>query len=199
MTTGEAGDPKIYGGTDMRLVATEYVTLDGVSEEPGHWSFPFFNEEASQFKWRELQASDALLLGRNTYEGFAAAWPKMEEQAGEFGVRMNTMPKYVVSSTLSKLDWPGSQLLKGDPIQEIRKLKDKPGKDLLLSGSMQLFNALINEDLIDIYRLMVHPIVLGKGKRLFPGPVDQRVLELVETQKFATGIVILEYRPAKRS
>src|SRR6202011_283126 len=152
----------------MRVVATEYLSLDGVFEEPGRWSGPFFNDEAGKFKWAELQASDALLLGRKTYEGFAAAWPKMEG-TGDFGVKMNTMPKYVVSSTLQKADWPGSVLIKGDVAGEVRKLKQTPGKDLLLAGSGQLFNALMRENLIDVYRFMVHPIVLGKGKRLFTG------------------------------
>ncbi len=180
----------------MRLVATEYLSLDGVFEEPGHWSGPMFNEEAGQFKWAELQASDALLLGRRTYEGFSAAWPTMKG-TGEFGVKMNTMPKYVVSSTLDKVDWPGSKLLKGHVPDEIRKLKQQPGKDLLLSGSAQLFNALMKENLIDLYRLMVHPIVLGKGARLFAGDAAQRRLDLKEIKRFATGIVVMEFEPAK--
>ena len=121
----------------MRLVATEYLSLDGVFEEPGQWSFPFFNDEAGQFKWAELQAADAQLLGRKTYDGFSAAWPKMEG-TGEFGVRMNTMPKYIVTSTLEKLEWPGSKPVKGDVAAEVRKLKETPGRDLLLAGSGQL-------------------------------------------------------------
>src|ERR1700737_1650078 len=126
---------------DMRLVATEYVSLDGVFEEPGHWSGPFFNDQAAQFKWAELQASDALLLGRKTYEGFAAAWPSMKDEAG-FADKMNSMTKYVVSSTLDNVEWSGSRLIKGNVSEEIRKLKQEPGQDLLLSGSAQLFNAL---------------------------------------------------------
>ena len=116
---------------------------------------------------------------------------------GEFGVKMNTMTKYVVSSTLSKVDWPGSKLVKGDLAEEIRRLKREPGHDLLLSGSAQLFNALMKENLIDVYRFMVHPVVLGKGKRLFADGDDRRVLDLVETKRFSLGIVIMEYRPAK--
>src|SRR5258708_36046341 len=125
----------------MRLVATEYLSLDGVFEEPGKWSMPFFNAEAAQFKSRELQASDALLLGRRTYEGFAAAWPTMEG-TGEFGEKMNSMPKYVVSSTLDRADWTGSVLVKEDLTTEIGQLKDGPGGDLLLSGSGRPVNAL---------------------------------------------------------
>ncbi len=180
----------------MRLVATEYLSLDGVFEEPGKWSFPFFDEEAGQFKWNELQASDALLLGRNTYEGFAAAWPTMPG-TGEFGEKMNSMPKYVVSSTLDKVEWAGSKLITGNVFDEVRKLKKAPGQDLLLSGSAQLFNALAQENLIDLYRFMLHPIILGKGKGLFADGVDRRVLTLTESKAFAAGIVILEYVPAK--
>jgi dihydrofolate reductase len=180
----------------MRLVATEYLSLDGVFEEPGHWSGPFFNDEAGQFKWAELQASDALLLGRKTYEGFAAAWPTMPG-TGAFGEKMNNMPKYVVSSTLDKLAWTGSKLIRGNVVEEVRKLKNQPGQDLLLSGSAQLFNALMKENLIDLYRIMLHPVVLGKGKRLFANDEAKRVLDLTNTKRFGKGITILEYGPAK--
>ena len=180
----------------MRLVATEYVSLDGVFEEPGQWSFPFFSEQASQFKWRELQETDALLLGRRTYEGFAAAWPTMEG-TGEFGERMNSMPKYVVSSTLEEASWSGSILVRGDLETEIGELKARPGRDLLLSGSAQLLNGLRRADLIDVYRLMVHPIVLGRGVRLFADDLDQTVLTLTHHEVFGSGIVILEYGPGK--
>jgi dihydrofolate reductase len=180
----------------MRLVATEYLSLDGVFEEPGKWSGPFFNEEAGQFKWNELQASDALLMGRTTYEGFSAAWPTMPG-TGEFGEKMNSMPKYVVSSTLDTVEWAGSKLITGNLFEEVRKLKQQPGQDLLLSGSAQLFNALAQENLIDLYRFMLHPIILGKGKRLFADGVDRRALALSETKAFKAGIVILEYVLAK--
>jgi dihydrofolate reductase len=116
---------------------------------------------------------------------------------GEFGEKMNTMTKYVVSSTLDKLEWPGSKLVRGNLAEEMRRLKREPGHDLLLSGSAQLFNALMRENLIDIYRFMVHPVILGKGKRLFAGANDKRALELVETRRFSLGIVIMEYKPAK--
>ena len=179
----------------MRLVATEYVSLDGVFEEPGEWSFPFFNDEAAQFKARELEQTDALLLGRKTYEGFAAAWPTMEG-TGEFGEKMNSMPKYVVSSTLEEAGWTGSILVKGDLATEIGKLKDTPGKDLLLSGSGRLLNGLRQANLIDLYRFMLHPIVLGAGARLFPDGIDRTVLELTHHESFDSGIVILEYVPS---
>ncbi len=180
----------------MRLVATEYLSLDGVFEEPGKWSGPWFNDEAGRFKWDELQASDAQLLGRKTYEGFASAWPTMEG-TGEFGEKMNTMPKYVVSTTLDKAEWPGSKLIKSNVMDEIRKLKKQPGKDLLLAGSGQLFNALVKENLIDLYRFMVHPVILGRGIRLFDDGAARRPLDLKETKRFASGIVILELEPAQ--
>jgi dihydrofolate reductase len=181
----------------MRVVATEYLSLDGIFEEPGRWSGPFFNDEAGKFKWDELQASDALLLGRKTYEGFAAAWPTFRDEMG-FADKMNSMPKYVVSSTLDKAEWSGSRLIKGNVAEEVRKLKQEPGQDLLLSGSAQLFNAMRHEDLIDLYRFMVHPILLGSGKRLFAEGEDQTVLRLTDTKRFASGIVILEYEPAEK-
>jgi len=178
----------------MRLVATEYVSLDGVFEEPGHWSFPFFNEEAANFKAEELAATDAQLLGRKTYEGFAKAWPTMEG-TGDFGVKMNTMPKYVVTSTLDKLEWSGSVPVRGDVVAEVRKLKEKPGRDLLLAGSAQLFNTLMRANVIDVYRLMVHPIVLGGGAKLFDDSAERRELQLADMKRFATGIVVLELTP----
>jgi dihydrofolate reductase len=179
----------------MRLVATEYLSIDGVFEEPGMWSMPYFNDQAADFKAQELQASDALLLGRKTYEGFAAAWPTMGE-TGEFGEKMNTMPKYVVSSTLESAEWSGSILVRGDLETEISTLKERPGGDLLLSGSAQLVNGLHQLGLIDLYRFMVHPIVLGEGARLFSEGFERSPLELTHHEAFASGIVILEYSPA---
>ena len=116
----------------MRLVATEYLSMDGVFEEPGHWSGPWFKEEASKFKWDELQASDALLLGRHTYEGFAKAWPNMTG-TGEFGEKMNSMPKYVVSSTLDEPEWNNSTVLRGDIAEEIGKLKQEQDGDIVMA------------------------------------------------------------------
>jgi dihydrofolate reductase len=179
----------------MRLVATEYLSLDGVFEEPGHWSGPYFDDQAAQFKFDELNAADAQLLGRVTYEGFAKAWPTMEG-TGDFGVKMNTMPKYVVTSTLKQLDWTGSKPISGDVEDEVRKLKAQPGRDLLLAGSGQLFRALSGAGLIDVYRFMVHPVVLGSGKRLFTDDTPKRELKLMDTKTFGKGIVVLEYERA---
>lgn len=178
----------------MRLVATEYLTLDGVFEEPGRWSHPFFDDQAAQFKFAELEAADAQLLGRKTYDGFASAWPTMEG-TGDFGVKMNKMPKYVVSSTLKDPTWTNTTVLKGDPAKAVRELKQRPGRDVLLAGSGQLFNALMREDLIDVYRLMVHPVVRGHGPRLFEEGAERK-LELVDVKRFGKGVVVLEYVPA---
>lgn len=182
----------------MRLVATEYVSLDGIFDEPGEWSFPYFNEEAMRFKSEELDQADAQLLGRRTYEGFAKAWPSMEG-TGDFGVKFNSMPKYVVTSTLDRLDWSGSIPVRGDVVAEVRKLKEEPGNDLLLAGSGMLFNTLMRENLIDVYRLMVHPIVIGRGNHLFADTAGHVRLSLVDTKRFTTGVVVLVLEPAKRS
>jgi|SRR5438270_10601393 len=180
----------------MRLVATEYVSLDGIFDEPGEWSFPFFNEEAAAFKAEELATADAQLLGRKTYEGFAKAWPTMEG-TGAFGVKFNSMPKYVVTSTLDKLDWSGSVPIKGDVVAEVRRLKEKPGQDLLLQGSGRLFNTLVRADMIDVYHLMVHPVVIGHGNHLFGATEGHVNLRVVNTRRFATGVVVLELERAK--
>lgn len=179
----------------MRLVATEYLSLDGVFEEPGHWSFPYFDEQAAKFKSDELATADAQLLGRFTYEGFAKAWPTMEG-TGDFGVKMNSMPKYVVSTTLKNPEWTNTHVISSNVEEEIRKLKAQPGGDLLLAGSGQLFNALMSAGLIDLYRFMVHPIVIGKGKRLFANDDHRRGLRRIDTKQFPNGIVVLEYEPA---
>ena len=180
----------------MKVVATEYVSLDGVMEEPGMWSFPFFNDEAAKFKYDELFASDALLLGRVTYQGFAAAWPTMEG-TGDFGERMNSLPKYVASTTLATVEW-NARLIEGDVMAAVARLKQQPGQDLLIAGSAQLVQTLMRHDLIDEYRLMLHPILLGSGKRLFREGSDTKTLNLVETTPLSSGIVILTYHPAAK-
>ena len=149
-----------------KVVVSEYVTLDGVMEEPGTWSFQFWNDEAAKFKFDELFASDALLLGRVTYQGFAKAWPSMTDEQG-FADRMNSLPKFVVSTTLKEVEWNNARLMKGNIAEEVSKLKQQPGQDILIAGSADLVHTLMQHDLIDEYRLLVHPIVVGSGKRLF--------------------------------
>ncbi|MGZ6314442.1 MAG: dihydrofolate reductase family protein [Candidatus Limnocylindrales bacterium] len=177
-----------------KVVASTYVTLDGYIDEPGNWSFPFWCDEAMEFKSKELFASDALLLGRITYEGFAAAWPTMEG-TGQFGEKMNAMPKYVASRTLSTATW-NATIMKGDVAQKVRELKQGNGGDLLIGGSGQLIDFLTGHGLIDEYRLMIHPIVLGDGtKRLF-NIVPKRTFALVDSIAFPTGLVVHTYHPA---
>jgi dihydrofolate reductase len=177
-----------------KVVASTYITLDGYIDEPGRWSLPFWSQEASQFKARELFASDALLLGRITYEGFAAAWPTMEG-TGEFGEKMNAMPKHVASRTLTSASW-NATIIKGDVADAVRALKHEDGGDLLIGGSGQLIDFLTWHHLIDEYRLMLHPLVLGDGtKRLFT-TVKNQGFELSETLSLPKGIVVLTYRRA---
>jgi dihydrofolate reductase len=188
-----------------KLVVTEFITLDGVIEDPGGaeggpnggWSFRFGTEEGQQFKLDELQAADAHLLGRVTYEGFAAAWPAMEETSGGFGKKMNNMPKVVVSTTLTEASWRNSTILSGDVVTGVRTLKDQYEGDILVAGSAMLADFLRLHDLVDEYRLMVYPIVLGQGKRLFSDPTAVTTLELVESRTLGASVLLLTYRPVR--
>jgi len=177
-----------------KVIASEFVSLDGVVEAP-MWTFQFPSEDRDKFKFDELAASDALLLGRVTYEGFAAAWPQMEKQTGEYGAWMNGYPKFVVSTTLQEAGWNNSTIIKENVADEVSRLKQQPGKDILIFGSADLVNTLMQHDLIDEYRLMVFPIVVGSGKRLFEDGSDQKALKLVETKTFGSGVVVLTYGP----
>ncbi len=178
-----------------KIVVSEFVSLDGIMEDP-RWTFQFPSEDRDKFKFDELAASDALLLGRVTYEGFAAAWPRMEEQTGEYGAWMNGYLKYVVSTTLEEAGWNNSTIINENVVEEVSNLKQQPGKDILVFGSGQLVNTLMEHDLVDEYRLMVFPVVVGGGKRLFEGASDEKALKLVETKTFASGAVVLSYGPA---
>ena len=177
-----------------RVVVTEYVTLDGVFDEPGEWSFPFWNEEAFQFKYDELFASDAQLLGRRTYEGFATAWPTMSDEVG-FADRMNSMPKYVVSTTLENPEWTNTSIIRESVPEAVARLKQEPGQDILVAGSGRLVRTLAEHNLVDEYRFMVHPIVLGSGNRIFR---ERMVLTLVDTKRFSSGIAVLTYQPGEQ-
>ena len=185
-----------------KIVVTEFVSLDGVMEDPGGsesfehggWSFEISRgEEGDKFKLDEVFSSDALLLGRVTFEGFADAWPSRE---GEFADKFNTMPKYVVSSTLEEPGWSNSTVLKGDLAEEVAKLKDAHEGDVVVHGSAQLAQALLEQDLVDELRLMVFPVVLGTGKRLFGDTSDKKSLRLVESKMVGDGVAILIYEPA---
>ena len=179
-----------------KLIVSEFVSLDGVIEEP-RWTFQFESEDRDQFKFEELAASGALLLGRVTYEGFAAAWPQMEEQTGEYGAWMNGYPKHVVSTTLEEpLEWNNSSLISEDVAEKVSELKQQGGKDILIFGSGDLVNTLMRHDLIDEYRLMVFPVVVGGGKRLFDEGSGTKSLNLIGTQTFDSGAIVLTYEPA---
>ena len=185
-----------------RIVVTEFVSLDGVMEAPGGgedfehggWSFEIERgEEGDKFKLDETLDADALLLGRTTYEGFAAAWPSRDD---EFADKFNNMPKYVVSSTLDDPGWNNSTVLKGDIVEEVSKLREEPSGDIVVHGSAQLAQALLEHDLVDELRLMVFPIVLGKGKRLFGDTSDKKRLRLADSRMVGDGVAILVYEPA---
>src|SRR2546422_1054532 len=170
-----------------RLAATLFVSLDGVVESPEKWSFAYWNDEIGKFKLQETMASDALLLGRVTYEGFAAAWPSRKDDEG-FADRFNSRPKYVASRTLKTLAWNNSHVLKGDVAAAVAKLKQEAGNDIVIHGSPTLIRSLMPRDLIDEYRLLVYPVVLGRRQRLFD-ETSHANLKLVESKTFSTGVV----------
>jgi len=188
-----------------RIVISEFVSLDGVVEDPGGaekfkhggWSFKFRDDQVPKYKMDELKASDSLLLGRVTYEEFAKAWPSRKDDVG-FADKMNNMSKYVVSTTLKELDWNNSRLIKGNIAEEVKKLKQQPGQDILVYGSGKLVNMLLKHDLVDELRLMVHPVVLGSGRRLFDDNAEtMKVLKLADSKTFPSGIILLAYHPAR--
>jgi dihydrofolate reductase len=187
-----------------KIIVSEFVSLDGVMEGPGPvdefklagWTMPYWNEEIGKSKFDELFASDTLLLGRVTYQGFAAAWPSRTDEAG-FADRMNSLPKFVVSTTLQKVEWNNSRLIKENVAEEISKLKQQPGHDILIAGSGALVHTLMQHDLIDEYRLLVYPVVLGSGKRLFKDG-SNTTLRLVETKTLSSGVVLLCYQPDRK-
>lgn len=187
-----------------RIVVTEFVSLDGVMEAPGGdenykhgaWTFEFDRgEDGGKFKLDELFEAEAQLFGRRTYEGFAAAWPSREDDAG-FADRINSLPKYVVSSTLERAEWEPSTIISGDLPTEIGKLKDEIDGNILVAGSCQLVHGLIEHNLVDELRLMVFPVLLGSGKRLFPEHDDKKTFRLLESNAVGDdGVVTLTFEP----
>ena len=184
-----------------RIVVTEFVSLDGVMEDPGGaedfqhggWTFEIDRgEDGDKFKLDEAFDAEALLLGRVTYEGFAAAWPSRE---GEFADKFNSMPKYVVSSTLEEAEWNNTKVLKGDVANEVSKLRQGVDGDVVVHGSAQLVQTLVEHDLVDELRLMVFPVLLGTGKRLFGETSDKKRLRLRDSKTVGDGIAILVYQP----
>jgi dihydrofolate reductase len=187
-----------------RIVVTEFISLDGVVEDPGGsedfehggWSFKFSRgDEGDKFKYDELMSSDALLLGRRTFEGFAEAWPS---RSGEFADKFNEMPKYVVSSTLSDPSWANSTVLDGDLVEDVSRVRDQHDGDIQVAGSVQLAQALLENDLVDALNLMLFPVVLGSGKRLFGNMDDKRTMRLASCQTVGDdGVAILIYEPVR--
>jgi dihydrofolate reductase len=186
-----------------RIVVTEFVSLDGVMEDPGGaegfkyggWSFEFSRgDEGDKFKLDEALGSEALLLGRTTYDGFADAWPERE---GEFADKFNSMPKYVVGTTADAAKWTNTTVLEGDPIQAIRRVREEHEGDIVVHGSAQLAQTLLEHDLVDELHLMVFPVALGTGKRLFGETSDKKTLRLVDSRVVGDGVASLIYEPAK--
>jgi dihydrofolate reductase len=177
-----------------KVVVTEFMALDGVMEDPG-WTFKYWNDEIAKFKGEESSASDALLLGRVTYEGFAAAWPESKDEGADY---FNSVRKYVVSKTLEEpLEWNNSTLIKDNIVEEIINLKEQDGKDITVHGSATLVQTLMRHDLVDRYRLLLYPVVVGKGKRLFREGIPA-TLKLLGSQLFSSGVVALVYEPERQ-
>jgi dihydrofolate reductase len=183
-----------------QIVVSQFMTLDGVVEDPGGsehaprggWAFQYERgDEGDRFKLDEVMASEALLLGRRTFEGFAEAWPSRD---GDFADKFNGMRKYVVSSTLAQPEWNNSEVIRGNISKEVRRLRDEPGGDILVNGSVQLVSLLLENELVDELRLMVFPVVLGEGKRLFPDGIESVPLRLTEARP-AGETIILIYQP----
>jgi dihydrofolate reductase len=188
-----------------KVIVSQFVTLDGVMEDPGGsekferggWAFQFDRgPDGDKFKLDEVMASGALLLGRVTYEGFADAWPS---RTGEFADKFNTMPKFVVSTTLEEADWNNSTVIKGNVAEEVSRLKEQSSGDILVNGSRALVGTLREHDLVDEYRLMIFPVVLGSGKRLFGDRGETTPLRLVDTKPVGPdGVVVLTYEPVAK-
>ena len=182
-----------------KIVAGLFISMDGVVEAPHERHFPYFNDEMGEAVDKQMAASDAMLLGRVTYQEFASYWPNQSSADVDIADHMNNTPKFVVSSTLDSVEWQNSTLIKGDVAAELTKLKQQPGKDISIVGSGTLVRTLLRDGLLDELQLLVHPIVVGRGKRLFPDGTEQLPLELVAAKTFSTGVLSLTYQPAAKS
>jgi dihydrofolate reductase len=179
-----------------RIIAAFFISLDGVVESPDKWHFPYFNDEMGDAIGAAMVESDALMMGRVNYEEWARYWPAQPAE-DQFASFMNNTPKFVVSSTLDKAEWTNSTLITGDVVAEITRLKQQPGKHIAISGSGTLVRSLLANKLLDELRLMVHPVVVGNGKRLFPDGSEHIALKLVDSKTFSTGVMYLTYQPEK--
>ena len=182
-----------------KIVAGLFISLDGVYEAPDKWHFPYFNDEMGEAVGSQMAAADTMLLGRVTYQEFAGYWPQQSNDDVDIAGYMNNTPKLVVSTTLDNVDeWENSTLITGNAAEELTRLKQQPGKDIGITGSGTLVRSLLRDGLLDELRLLVHPIVVGRGKRLFPADTDQQPLTLVDAKTFTTGVLYLTYQPAAK-
>jgi dihydrofolate reductase len=179
-----------------KVIASLFVSLDGVMERPETWHFPYFNDEMGAAIGRAMSSTDAFLLGRRTYEEWAAFWPSQSPEENPMAAAINGLPKFVASTTLNEVTWQNSTLLDGDVAGEVEKLKREPGKDIVISGSATLVRSLLRDGVLDELRLMIHPVVVGRGRRLFENGSASAPLELVDSETFSTGVLNLTYRPA---
>lgn len=177
-----------------KIVAGFFISLDGVVEAPDQWHFPYFNDEMGAAVGGQMESSDAMLLGRRTYQDWAGYWPQQSSDE-PFADYINNIPKYVASTTLDKVEWQNSTLLGGDLAAELTELKRQPGKNIAMSGSGTLVQWLLRNDLLDELRLLVHPIVVSGGKRLFVDEIGKKPLKLAESATFSTGVLSLVYQP----
>jgi len=178
-----------------KISAGLFISLDGVVEAPETWHFPYFNDEMGEIVGSQMAAADTMLLGRRTYEEFAAYWADKGGEE-EFADQMNNTPKLVASTTLDSVDWQNSELIRGDVAKELRRIKGEQGKDIAITGSPTLVRSLLRDGVLDELRLLVHPIVVGQGKRLFDEGGDRVPLKLAETRTLSTGVMYLTYVPA---
>jgi dihydrofolate reductase len=176
------------------IVASMFLSLDGVMESPAEWHLPYWSDEMGEVVSGQMADSDAMLLGRVTYEEFAATWPTREMADDPGADYMNNIPKYVVSTTLKTAEWTNSTLISEDVVEEIAKLKQQPGKDIAVSGSATLVRSLLRDDLLDELLLLIHPVVVGTGRHLFQDGSVRKELKLVGSRTFSTGVVALTYR-----
>ena len=182
-----------------RLIVSENITLDGVVGSPDKWFAPYQSDDIAEFMKGQMATSDALLLGRATYQEFAAYWPFQTNDDSGVADYINKVAKFVVSSTLDKADWHNTTILSGNTAEEITNLKRQNGKNIVVTGSAELAQSLMQHNLIDEYRLFLTPVVVGRGKRLFPDSIDAQTLEHVETKIFNSGVVMIRYQPTPRA
>jgi dihydrofolate reductase len=190
---------RTVGSVVRTLIASLFVSLDGVVEAPQEWNPPYFDEEMGAEVGKTMMSADAFLLGRRTYQEWSAFWPAQSPEENPMAGFINSAAKYVVSTTLKSADWTNSTVIDGDVATEVPKLKQQPGKDIIVSGSGTLVRSLLAEGLVDELRLLLHPVVVGSGQRLFDETDERRGLELVDSHALGTGVVSLAYRPIRES